>query len=126
MSNKTQGWKCTDKSTLQYGRKISDKKFEYKEFDLGLFNPSTAGTMKYIQEREKMNEDSFVDKYWDEPSLWFNEEVDLEDYDLEEIQEIVESFGLDYDGEFITEQSGEFYEDNAKVAEMIFEYETQY
>lgn len=126
MSNKTQGWKCTDASTLQYGRKLEDTKFEYKEFDLGLLNLSTAGTVKYIKEREKMSEESFINKYWEDEKVWFNEVVDLENYTLEEIQNIVEAYGLEYDGEYLTEESGEYYQDNARIAEMIFEYETQY
>lgn len=123
---KTKDWVNTDPDNFQFCQKVAGKVFRFKEFDLSLFNPSISDTMKYLNDRDNMTTEAFVDKYWDDDELWIEQEIDIEQYTLDEIQDILDSYGYEYDGEFVTFQTGDYYEADALVAECIFEYETQY
>lgn len=118
-------WTCTNKDTLQFSKKINDKVFSFKEFKPRLFNPMVVDTTLYIEEREKLNHKLFIDKYWDNNKVWNRAVINLNEYSTESIKLILEKKDLEYDGEYITEQSGEFFKDDLRVAKLIFQHITQ-
>ena len=119
-------WVCTDPDTLQFCKKLSEKVFELKEFNMVELNPNTTSNMNYVKDKQKLPHLVFAEKYWNEEELWVEEEIDLDDYSEEEIQEYMDAYGYDYDGENVIFPTGQFYPNNALIAETIFEQITQY
>jgi len=109
MENKLtlQGWEQTDGSleTMQYGRKISDWVWEYKEVD-----------KKYDTDEEAL----------EDFENWHEDTIDVLDYPRHKIRDCIGSYGYSMDDYYILSQSGEIFskEDSIQlIAECIFEYE---
>lgn len=126
MSNLLQGWTCTDPNNFQFRRKISEKVYEFKEFDLSLLNPATTSSLDFIKDKEKLSLELFVNKYWNQEELWFNEEIDLNLYEDGEIREALDTYGYEYEEGLVIYPNGDSYTDDALIAECLFEQETQY
>lgn len=126
MSNFMQGWTCTDPNNFQFRRKISDKIYEFKEFDMSLLNPNTTSSLEYIKDKEKLGLELFTEKYWGNTTLWFNEEIDLDDYNEDDIKEVLDTYGYEYEDGLVVYPNGDSYADDALIAECIFEQDTQY
>lgn len=106
-------WTCTDPDNFQYGRKISDGIFEFKEFDRS--NYSVVGET-YEEKQE------FADRVFEHDEFWTQCTIDLSKYS----DETKESVASSYYGslEELKEINGESWE--WILAECIFEIEESY
>lgn len=101
------GWTCTDADNFQYGKKISEKVFIFKELNQRKFIGKEFSEEEIIEVFEKFS-------YWNE------EEIDLNDYSEKEIQSNISAYYSDI--KEIQEIYGQ--ETDWIVAECIFEQES--
>jgi hypothetical protein len=104
---KSKGWLQTDASleTMQYGRKISEYVWEYREVD-----------KQYLTDEKALSD-------FDN---WHEDEIDVLLYSMKDLRNIINSYGYTMDDYHILEQSGEIFtkEDSIQlIAECVFEYE---
>lgn len=101
-------WSCTDADQCQFCRKVNDTTFEYiqlKTEDLKRFVDSFQLNNKHLL--EVLNDRTNV-------SDWYQDEIDVNDYDADEIGEYVSPYGEILEG-------SEGAERNQLIAECIFE-----
>lgn len=101
-------WVCTDADQCQFCRKVNDTTFEYiqlKTEDLKRFVDSFKLNNKHLL--EVLNDRTNV-------SDWYQDEINVEDYDADEIGEYVSPYGEILEG-------SEGAERNQLIAECIFE-----
>jgi hypothetical protein len=101
-------WVCTDADQCQFCRKVNDTTFEYiqlKTEDLKRFVDSFQLNNKHLL--EVLNDRTHV-------SDWYQDEIDVNDYDADEIGEYVSPYGGILEG-------SEGAERNQLIAECIFE-----
>lgn len=102
-----QGWLQTDGSlsTMQYGRKINNTTWEYKE----------------VCKEYDSDEDAL-----DDFENWREDIIDITSYSIYDIEQSVGHYGYSLNRDFILEQSGQTfsYEDSIQlICECIFELE---
>lgn len=105
-------WTCTDPDTHQYGRKIKDGHYQFREFDR--FN-------YYINTDEYPSEDVFIDTVWDNDEFWVEEDIILSHYTDGEVRNHVSAY---YES---MEQLRKYYDEEEAewiIAEIIFEQES--
>ncbi len=68
-------WKLTDPDNYQYGRKMNNNVYQFQEFDRN----------NYPLEFKQLKEGLFGVDYFEDDEYWVEEEVDLEDYTMDEI-----------------------------------------
>ena len=103
-------WVCTDPDEGQFCRKISDTEFEYiqlKTDDLRAFVGSFGLNNKHLL--EVLNDRTNI-------TDWYQDEIDINDYDADAIIHYVASYGGD---EYLGDSEGA--ERNQLIAECIFE-----
>ena len=106
-----QEWTCTDPDEHQFCRKISDTEYEYiqlkdKELIEGIDPPSMfKGSLAKL---EALSEKT-------RPSDWWQEEIDVTDYDADEIGEYLAPYGGILDN--VNDEASR----NQLIAECIFE-----
>ena len=103
-------WVCTDCDECQFCRKISDTEFEYiqlKTADLRAFVGSFGLNNKHLL--EVLNDKTNI-------TDWYQDEIDINDYDVDAIGHYVASYGGD---EYLGDSEGA--ERNQLIAECIFE-----
>ena len=104
-------WVCTDADECQFCRKISDTEYEYiqlkdKELIEGIDPPSMfKGSLAKL---EALSEKT-------RPSDWWQEEIDVTDYDADEIGEYLAPYGGILDN--VNDEASR----NQLIAECIFE-----
>lgn len=101
-------WVCTDADQCQFCRKVNDTTFEYiqlKTEDLKRFVDSFKLNNKHLL--EVLNDRTNV-------ADWYQDEINVEDYDADEIGEYVSPYGEILEG-------SEGAERNQLIAECIFE-----
>ena len=101
-------WVCTDADECQFCRKVNDTTFEYiqlKTEDLKRFVDSFKLNNKHLL--EVLNDRTHV-------SDWYQDEINVEDYDADEIGDYVSPYGEILEG-------SEGAERNQLIAECIFE-----
>ena len=106
-------WSCTDADQCQFCRKVNDTTFEYiqlKTEDLKRFVDSFQLNNKHLL--EVLNDRTHV-------SDWYQDEINVEDYDADEIGEYVSPYGEILEG-------SEGAERNQLIAECIFETDVVY
>lgn len=106
--NVEDGWECTDVDNLQFARKINNKSWEYcqilSEEKLEVFKKTyPIKDMPYCLNGLTTIED------------WCCGDIDVEDYDSDEVGSIISSYGGILDG--VTDES----EKNQLICECIFE-----
>jgi hypothetical protein len=109
-------WTCTDPDNFQYGRKISDGVYQFKEFDR-LSENEVFGKLKamsYDRARGIVEENFNVPRYWEEDTIV------LANFSKEAIAGHISAY---YDS---VEQVHEIYGDDAEwiIAECIFEQQS--
>ena len=101
-------WVCTDADQCQFCRKVNDTTFEYiqlKTEDLKRFVDSFKLNNKHLL--EVLNDRTHI-------ADWYQDEINVEDYDADEIGEYVSPYGEILEG-------SEGAERNQLIAECIFE-----
>lgn len=101
-------WVCTDADQCQFCRKVNDTTFEYIQLrteDLKHFVDSFQLNNKHLL--EVLNDRTHI-------ADWYQDEVNVEDYDADEIGEYVSPYGEILEG-------SEGAERNQLIAECIFE-----
>jgi hypothetical protein len=101
-------WVCTDADQCQFCRKVNDTTFEYiqlKTEDLKRFVDSFQLNNKHLL--EVLNDRTHI-------ADWYQDEIDVNDYDADEIGEYVSPYGEILEG-------SEGAERNQLIAECIFE-----
>ncbi len=101
-------WSCTDADQCQFCRKVNDTTFEYiqlKTEDLKRFVDSFKLNNKHLL--EVLNDRTRI-------ADWYQDEINVEDYDADEIGEYVSPYGGILEG-------SEGAERNQLIAECIFE-----
>lgn len=101
-------WVCTDADQCQFCRKVNDTTFEYiqlKTEDLKRFVDSFQLSNKHLL--EVLNDRTRI-------ADWYQDEINVEDYDADEIREYVSPYGEILEG-------SEGAERNQLIAECIFE-----
>lgn len=101
-------WVCTDADQCQFCRKVNDTTFEYiqlKTEDLKRFVDSFQLSNKHLL--EVLNDRTHI-------ADWYQDEINVEDYDADEIGEYVSPYGEILEG-------SEGAERNQLIAECIFE-----
>ena len=101
-------WSCTDVDEFQFCRKVSDTIFEYiqlKTEDLKAFVKSFRLGNKHLL--STLNDRTNI-------SDWYQDEIDITDYDADEIGEYVSPYGYDLDNYSESDR-------NQLIAECIFE-----
>lgn len=102
-------WSCTDPDTMQFCRKVNDTTFEYIQLRIGqlcTFAASFHLNNKHLL--ETLNDRTY-------PSDWYQDEININDYDADQLGEYVAPFGGD---DFLGNSAGER---NQLLAECIFE-----
>lgn len=108
-------WTCTDPDNFQYGRKIADGIYEFREFDRVSYTARNAGE---TYEDEK----AFIDKVFDDDTFWTEATIDLTKYSDEKKESVASSYYGSLDD--LKETNGESWE--WILAECIFEVEESY
>jgi len=101
-------WVCTDADEYQFCRKVNDTTFEYiqlKTEDLKRFVDSFQLNNKHLL--EVLNDRTHI-------ADWYQDEINVEDYDADEIGEYISPYGEILEG-------SEGAERNQLIAECIFE-----
>ncbi len=110
MKKKLNQWICTDPDTLQYGRQISEKVFEFRQFDVinnrELFEAGLDMDLRYLETKPVWKMDC-----WDKLT------VDLTNYTDKDIKENITGFYNSLNE--LKNTYGE--ESNWIIAECIFE-----
>ena len=111
VGNATQEWKLTDGDNFQYGRKVRDGVYEFKEFDRHNYT---------INVDDYPTEDIFIDSVFDNSEFWEDMTIVMSQYTDAQIREHVSSY---YES---LEALKEIYGDDWEwiVAECIFEQES--
>lgn len=79
-------WVCTDPNTFQYGRKISNWVYEFKE----LLNKEEVPDI--------LIREPFIKKeLWDKHDKWKYKVIDLSEYSAFDIEECIRSYGFTLD-----------------------------
>jgi hypothetical protein len=99
-------WQLTDYDNQQYGRRINDNEFEFKEFNRVSYN--------LVDELKSLGEPSFYDAYFNLDEYWIIERVNLKDYTLEEQKHYCSAYYPEGEFKDLT---------NWIIAECIFEQE---
>lgn len=99
---KIEDWICTDGDNEQYGRKISDRVYTFKELErefLGSFS------------------DEEIIGIFDSPQYWEEQEINLDEYSQEEVEKYISAYYTDLNEVF------NIYGDDSNwiIAECIFE-----
>lgn len=104
------GWTLTDPDNHQYGKKILDGHYRFKELDWYYFGMSNISDI----------EDVYLEDNWNNSDLWIEIDVVLSHYTDEEIRKVVSA----YYGSL--EELKEVYGESSEwiIAECIFEQET--
>lgn len=103
-------WSCTDIDAMQFCRKVSDTIFEYiqlKDGELHKFATNFHLNNKHLL--ETLNDKTTLND-------WYQDEINVNDYDAEELAEYVAPFGGD---DFLNAIKG--CDKNQLMAECIFE-----
>ena len=103
-------WSCTDPDTMQFCRKISDTEFEYIQLRVGqlcTFAASFHLNNKHLL--ETLNDRTTI-------ADWYQDEINVNDYDADQLGEYVAPFGGD---DFLGAIKG--CDRNQLMAECIFE-----
>ncbi len=102
-------WSCTDADTMQFCRKVDDATFEYIQLKaeelcqfVTIFHLNNKHLLEVLNDKTNVND-------------WYQDEIDVNDYDAEEIAEYVSPYGG------ILEGSSLGVERNQLIAECIFE-----
>ena len=101
-------WSCTDADQCQFCRKVNDTTFEYiqlKTDDLRAFVKSFRLSNKHLL--STLNDRTYI-------TDWYEDEINVEDYDADEVGSYVAPYGEILDG-----SEGAYR--NQLVAECIFE-----
>lgn len=69
-------WKLTDPDNHQYGRKVSEGVFQFREFDRNLYS---------INLDDYPTEEIFIETIWDNSVFWKEDTIVLEDFNENEI-----------------------------------------
>ena len=125
MQTELKDWKCTDLDILQYGRKLQDKVYQYRELNMSIVQQEDKFSFQVLQDTERLTTESFAHKYWNNTEIWIEDTISVDMFTVESLKNIVSNFDMDYDGEYLTEENGEYYQDDAKLAKMIFEFKTR-
>ena len=103
-------WSCTDPDTMQFCRKVNDTTFEYIQLRVEklcqfvtIFHLNNKHLLEALNDKTTIND-------------WYQDEIDVNDYDAEELAEYVAPYGGD---EFLNQSKGA--ERNQLLAECIFE-----
>ena len=107
----TEEWKLTDPDNFQYGRKISEGVYEFKEFDRNNYALNLA---------DYPTEDIFINTVFDHSEFWEEMTIVMSQYTEEQIQKHISAYYKDVD--HIKEIYGDDWE--WIVAECIFEQES--
>lgn len=102
-------WSCTDPDEFQFCRKVSDTIFEYiqlKTDDLKRFIETFRLGNKHLL--SVLNDRTYI-------SDWYQDEINVNDYDADKIGEYLSPYGGILDG--VTDEA----ERNQLIAECIFE-----
>lgn len=85
-------WICTDTDTNQYGRKITDTVYEFKEFRHQDY---------FINTVDYPDASTFIDTVWDNSVYWVQVTIDLAEYSEEEIKHALTAFGYEDESNWI-------------------------
>lgn len=99
-------WICTDPDEVQFCRPISDTEFEYIQLKNGDLKEQVKGGFNALAALDNVTE----------IKDWYQDEINVEDYDADELGEYVSPFGGE---EFLEQSKGA--ERNQLMAECIFE-----
>ena len=94
-------WKNTDPDQGQFCRKISDTEFEYIQLKDMTDKPHSKRLLEVLNDKTKISD-------------WYQDEIDVKDYDEKEIESYVSPYGEILDG-------SEGADRNQLIAECIFE-----
>lgn len=118
MKPKDKTWIVTDASTHQYGRKLSDWIFEFREFNKQDYSINTE---------DYEDEDIFIETVWDNDVFWNTGTIDLSEYCAKDVEQIINAYGYTLepwsDGTFIFDLYKNKETVNWVIAECIFESE---
>ena len=103
-------WSCTDPDTMQFCRKVNDTTFEYIQLKVGQlcsfaisFHLNNKHLLETLNDKTTLND-------------WYQDEINVNDYDADELGEYVTPFGGD---DFLNAIKG--CDRNQLMAECIFE-----
>ena len=96
-------WVCTDPDECQFCRKISDTEFEYIQIKDMTDKPHSKRLLEVLNDKTTIKD-------------WYQDEIDVNDYDSDQIGRYVSAYGGD---EFLGDSEGA--ERNQLIAECIFE-----
>lgn len=103
-------WSCTDLDTMQFCRKVNDTTFEYIQLRVGQlcsfaisFHLNNKHLLETLNDKTTLND-------------WYQDEINVNDYDADELGEYVAPFGGD---DFLNAIKG--CDRNQLMAECIFE-----
>ena len=103
-------WSCTDPDTMQFCRKVSDTEFEYIQLRVEklcqfvtIFHLNNKHLLEVLSDKTHIND-------------WYQDEIDVNDYDAEELAEYADVYGGD---EYLGNSEGAVR--NQLLAECIFE-----
>ena len=103
-------WSCTDPDTMQFCRKVNDTTFEYIQLRVGKlcsfaisFHLNNKHLLETLNDKTTLND-------------WYQDEINVNDYDADELGEYVTPFGGD---DFLNAIKG--CDRNQLMAECIFE-----
>ena len=98
-----QEWTCTDPDEHQFCRKISDTEFEYIQLKDMTDKPHSKRLLEVLNDKTTIKD-------------WYQDEIDIMDYDVDAIGHYVSAYGGD---EYLGDSEGA--ERNQLIAECIFE-----
>ena len=94
-------WSCTDPDEGQFCRKISDTEFEYIQLKDMTDKPHSKRLLEVLNDKTKISD-------------WYQDEIDVKDYDEEQIERYVSPYG-----EILEGSEGAYR--NQLIVECIFE-----
>jgi len=98
---------CTDIDSLQYGRKINQDIYEFKEFDRANYN--------FVDEIKLLGIKKFRKTYWRKKEFWVRNIINLQKYTSEQIKSFLSAYYPERNEISLT---------NWIIAECIFEQES--
>jgi hypothetical protein len=104
-------WMCTDPNNLQYGKKVAEGHYVFREFDRN----------NYLREFKYFSYDTIhLLGIWSNDEYWIEMDIVLKHYESEEIEDHVSAYHKN------VEEVKEIYGDDAEwiIAECIFEQES--
>lgn len=103
-------WSCTDPDTMQFCRKVDDTTFEYIQLRVEelcqfvqIFHLNNKHLLEVLNDKTHIND-------------WYQDEIDVNDYDAEELAEYASAYGGD---DYLGNSEGSVR--NQLLAECIFE-----